>query len=166
MSTVSSVCGSAWKSSQVHLPTSDPPAFKLRFHLSSGVCGVGPAVKTGKSSVTYWPGGTRCRSALARSRPVKPLVEIMGGSLGVAPACVTTRSGDRAATGSEPQRSSHPARRDRIVVQPLRHDACPCQCAGRSDLKAARSSAEKSSGSSQAGKWPPLSTSLKYVWLG
>jgi hypothetical protein len=26
--------------------------------LSSGVCGVGPADSTGKSVVTYWPGGT------------------------------------------------------------------------------------------------------------
>jgi LPXTG-site transpeptidase (sortase) family protein len=36
----------------------------------------------------------------------------------------------------------------------------------RSDLNAARSSAEKSSGSSQAAKWPPRSTSLKYTRLG
>ena len=35
------------------------------------------------------------------------------------------------------------------------------QRAGRSDLKADRSSLEKSSGSSQAAKWPPLSTALK-----
>ena len=31
----------------------------------------------------------------------------------------------------------------------------------RSDLKASRTSVEKSSGSSQAAKWPPLSASLK-----
>ena len=31
----------------------------------------------------------------------------------------------------------------------------------RSDLNAARTSVAKSSGSSQAAKWPPLSTSLK-----
>jgi hypothetical protein len=31
----------------------------------------------------------------------------------------------------------------------------------RSNLNAARTSVEKSSGSSQAAKWPPLSTSLK-----
>jgi hypothetical protein len=36
----------------------------------------------------------------------------------------------------------------------------------RSDLNAARSSEENSSGSSQAAKWPPLSTSLKYVRSG
>ena len=33
--------------------------------------------------------------------------------------------------------------------------------AQRSDLNASRSSDEKSSGSSHAAKWPPLSTSLK-----
>src|SRR4029077_4636639 len=36
----------------------------------------------------------------------------------------------------------------------------------RSDRKAARSSSEKSCGSSQAAKCPPLSTSLKYVTFG
>src|SRR5215470_16465066 len=96
MSTVSSVRGSVSNSSQVHLPTSDPPSCKVRVQLSSGVCGVGPALRTGKSSVTYWPGGTLCWSALARPRPVKPLVVVMGGFLGVAPACATTRSGDGA----------------------------------------------------------------------
>ena len=35
------------------------------------------------------------------------------------------------------------------------------QCAARSDLNAARSSAAKSSGCSHAAKWPPLSTSWK-----
>ena len=38
-------------------------------HSSSGVCGVGPAESTGKSSVTYWPGGTRSRGASLRDRP-------------------------------------------------------------------------------------------------
>ena len=63
MSTVSSVRGSAWNSSQVHSPRSDPPSCKVRVHLSRGVCGVGPALSTGKSSVTYWPGGSRFSSA-------------------------------------------------------------------------------------------------------
>ena len=36
----------------------------------------------------------------------------------------------------------------------------------RSDRNAARMSVEKSSGSSQAAKWPPLSTSWKYVTFG
>jgi hypothetical protein len=36
----------------------------------------------------------------------------------------------------------------------------------RSGLKPARTSSEKSCGSSQAAKWPPRSTSLKYARLG
>ena len=54
----------------------------------------------------------------------------------------------------------------------LSNDSCaaptsgssPLRCAGsfqRSDLNAARISLLKSSGSSHAAKWPPLSTSLK-----
>src|SRR5262245_14948245 len=86
MSTVSLVRGSAWNSSQVHLPTRDPPSCKARVHLSSGVCGVGPALRTGKSSVTYWPGGTRFSSPLACRRPVKPLVVVIGASHGAASA--------------------------------------------------------------------------------
>jgi hypothetical protein len=46
----------------------------------------------------------------------------------------------------------------RRVLWPMRRQ--------RSELNAARTSAVKSSGSSQAGKWPPLSTSLKYERLG
>ena len=38
--------------------------------------------------------------------------------------------------------------------------------AQRSDLNAVRSSAANSFGSSQAAKWPPLSTTLKYARLG
>lgn len=72
MSTVILVCGSAWNASQLHFPARDPPSCRARVHFSSGVRGVGPALRTGKSSVTYWPGGTRFPSALARGRPVKP----------------------------------------------------------------------------------------------
>jgi hypothetical protein len=36
----------------------------------------------------------------------------------------------------------------------------------RSEPNAARTSVAKSSGSSQAAKWPPRSTALKYPWLG
>src|SRR5262245_41281235 len=41
-------------------------------HSSSGVCGVGPAERTGKSRVTYWPGGTRAGSTSAARRPRNP----------------------------------------------------------------------------------------------
>src|SRR5215204_2183391 len=74
MSTVTRVWGSAWNFSQVHLPASDLPSCRARVHLSSGVRGVGPALRTGKPSVTYWPGGIRSAATLARGRPVKPLV--------------------------------------------------------------------------------------------
>src|SRR4029077_11890419 len=43
-----------------------------RFQSSSDLCGVGPAERTGKSGVTYWPGGTRPDSASPRRRPWKP----------------------------------------------------------------------------------------------
>jgi hypothetical protein len=35
----------------------------VKLHSSTGVCGVGPADRTGKSFVTYCPGGTREESA-------------------------------------------------------------------------------------------------------
>jgi hypothetical protein len=39
-----------------------------------GIRGVGPAERTGKSSVRYWPGGS-C-GLLSRLRPLKPLVTV------------------------------------------------------------------------------------------
>src|SRR6266511_63086 len=63
MSTVTFSLGSASSDSQVHdIGCSTAPRI-VKLHASSGVCGVGPADSTGKSSVTYWPGGTRARSA-------------------------------------------------------------------------------------------------------
>src|SRR5262245_23253269 len=41
MSTVSSVFGSAWNSSQLHFPTSDPPSCRPSVQLASGCRGVG-----------------------------------------------------------------------------------------------------------------------------
>src|SRR5919198_2688000 len=71
MSTVRVSLGSAVSSSHVHDTGSStaPPSVKL--HSSSGVCGGGPAERTGKSVVTYWPGGTREGSTAGR-RPRKP----------------------------------------------------------------------------------------------
>src|SRR6188768_1769581 len=64
--------GSARNSSHSHDAGSSiaPPTAKL--HSSSGVCGVGPAERTGKSRVTYWPGGTRAGSTSAARRPRNP----------------------------------------------------------------------------------------------
>ena len=70
MSTVTVSAGRARNSSHVQLFGSLPPAIE-NVQSASGVCGVGPADSTGKSSVTYWPGGTRPAGA-GRRLPWKP----------------------------------------------------------------------------------------------
>src|SRR5438067_2274610 len=70
MSFVTASDGSARSSSHVQLTGSAPPSI-ANVHSSSRVCGVGPADSTGKSSVTYWPGGRRPLSS-PRPRPLKP----------------------------------------------------------------------------------------------
>ncbi len=70
MSVVMSSVGSARNSSQVQLFGSLPPWIE-NVQFDSGVCGVGPADRTGKSSVTSWPGGPR-PSGAARRLPWKP----------------------------------------------------------------------------------------------
>src|SRR6516225_724026 len=67
MSVVSVSVGSARNSSHVQLTGSRPPSIE-NVHLDSGVCGVGPADRTGKSLVTYCPGGTRSAGAASRLR--------------------------------------------------------------------------------------------------
>ena len=57
--------GSAFSSSHVHEPGSSTAPTIAKLHSSSGTCGVGPAESTGKSSVRYWPGGTRSGRAAA-----------------------------------------------------------------------------------------------------
>ena len=59
MSTVTVSAGSARNSSHGHDTGSSTAPWIVKLHSSSGVCGVGPAESTGKSRVTYWPGGTR-----------------------------------------------------------------------------------------------------------
>src|SRR3954466_9189771 len=63
-----------------------------------------------------------------------------------------------------------PGRRRRRRVEPLVAPLSDGMRSGRltyrSERNAARTSVEKSSGSSQAAKWPPLSTSLKYARSG
>src|SRR5215510_9576481 len=67
MSVVSVSAGRARNCSHVQLFGSRPPSIE-NVHLDSGVCGVGPADSTGKSAVTYWPGGTRPAGASTRLR--------------------------------------------------------------------------------------------------
>src|SRR5215831_4788213 len=72
MSTVICSLGRARNSSHVQDTESSTSPSMVNVHRSSGVCGVGPAERTGKSVVTYWPGGTRSRGASERARPRKP----------------------------------------------------------------------------------------------
>src|SRR6266478_5466857 len=67
MSVVSVSVGRARNSSQVQLFASRPPVME-NDQRDNAVCGVGPADKTGKSLVTYCPGGTRPAGASSRLR--------------------------------------------------------------------------------------------------
>src|SRR5918996_690747 len=78
MSRVTSSLGRARNSSHVQRRGSSTSPTTEKSHWSSGVCGVGPAERTGKSGVTYWPGGTRSRGTSSRRRPLKPW-EMIGG---------------------------------------------------------------------------------------
>jgi len=72
MSTVMRSLGSAVNSFHVHdLGSSTSPRIS-KVHHAIGSCGVGPAERTGKSCVTYWPGGTRPLSASSLRRPRNP----------------------------------------------------------------------------------------------
>src|SRR6266568_1423804 len=77
MSAVISSVGSARNSSQVQRRGSSTSPATVKSHRSNGVCGVGPADRTGKSLVRYWPGGSRPGGASPR-RPRKPR-EMIGG---------------------------------------------------------------------------------------
>src|SRR5262249_52178837 len=72
MSRVISSLGRARNSSHVQRCGSLTSPTIEKSHSSSAVCGVGPAERTGKSRVTYWPGGTRVRSTSAARRPRNP----------------------------------------------------------------------------------------------
>src|SRR5690348_14821144 len=72
MSTVMVTDGSARNCSHGQDTGSSTAPSIVKLHSSSGVCGVGPADRTGKSPVTYWPGGTRLGSATGRRLPLKP----------------------------------------------------------------------------------------------
>src|SRR5216683_377213 len=72
MSTVTVSLGNARSSSHDQDTGSSTAPRIVKLHDSRGRCGVGPAESTGKSSVTYCPGGTRAGSTDARLLPVKP----------------------------------------------------------------------------------------------
>src|SRR6202021_529323 len=71
MSTVTVSVGSAWNSCHVH-ETGDWPPSMENVQSVSRVCGVGPADSTGKSEVTYCPGGTRPAGSASWWRRWKP----------------------------------------------------------------------------------------------
>src|ERR687894_2342031 len=109
MSTVTSSLGSARNSSQVQRRGSSTSPMIEKSHCSSGRCGVGPADRTGKSLVRYWPGGTRPLGASSR-RPRKPR-EVIGGILPPSRRSVLGRSGGKQSTTAAltqcPKRDSH-----------------------------------------------------------
>src|SRR5918999_2417803 len=72
MSRVTASLGRARNSSHVQRRGSSPSPTIEKSHWSRGVWGVGPAERTGKSGVTYWPGGTRSLGTSSRRRPLKP----------------------------------------------------------------------------------------------
>src|SRR5918996_6329795 len=78
MSRVTSSLGRARNSSQVQRRGSSTSPTTEKSHWSSGVGGGGPAERTGKSGVTYWPGGTRSPGTSSRRRPLKAR-EMIGG---------------------------------------------------------------------------------------
>src|SRR4026209_2177989 len=64
--------GRATNSSHGHDTGSSTAPRIVKLHSSNGVWGVGPAERTGKSPVTYCPGGTREGSASGCRRRWKP----------------------------------------------------------------------------------------------
>src|SRR4051794_40536906 len=71
MSVAMSSVGSAWSSAQLHEDRAPDSGRMVNCHSAVSIRGVGPAERTGKSSVRNWPGG---RSGLDwRERPEKPL---------------------------------------------------------------------------------------------
>src|SRR6266568_6066018 len=72
MSTVGVSCGRACSSCQVHRFGSFTSPSIEKSHRSRGVCGVGPAERTGKPRSRYCPGGIRPLSSLFWRRPRNP----------------------------------------------------------------------------------------------
>src|SRR3954464_8510122 len=64
--------GSFWNSSHVHRADLPVTPVNVKSHFSTGLRGVGPAERTGKSRVSYWPGGSRDAASLLDRRPRNP----------------------------------------------------------------------------------------------
>src|ERR687898_458098 len=72
MSAVMGSRGSVWNSSHVHRAVRPPGPRSVKSHAGSETLGVGPAESTGKSRVSYWPGGSRTALEVERGRPRNP----------------------------------------------------------------------------------------------
>src|SRR5665647_1380723 len=72
MSRVIVSCGNASNSVQLHVALFPPAPMSEKLQRSSGVCGVGPAESTGKSRVSYCPGGSFAARPASGRRPRKP----------------------------------------------------------------------------------------------
>src|SRR5262245_35615236 len=72
MSTLTGSRGRSWSSVQLQRRGVATRPRTSRLQRSRGVRGVGPAERTGKSRVWYWPGGIRAGSTPSRRRPTKP----------------------------------------------------------------------------------------------
>src|SRR5207253_3925633 len=83
MSFTKSCAGSFWKSSQLHEAGSFTSPSILKDHDPSGVRGVGPAERTGKSLTRCCPGGIRVAADPASWRlPTKPRVTKRSATVG------------------------------------------------------------------------------------
>src|ERR1051325_12133540 len=86
-STVKVSVGKSRNDFQSHRRRTFVPSSITHSHWSSGMCGVGPADKTGKSVVRYCPGGSFASAALRR--PEKPREMIPIGSYPYRVSCRT-----------------------------------------------------------------------------
>src|ERR671910_528196 len=72
MSAVMGSRGSTWNSSHVHRAVRPSGLRSVKSHAPGATRGVAPAESTGKSRVSYWPGGSRSAAAADRGRPRNP----------------------------------------------------------------------------------------------
>src|SRR6187401_1303783 len=119
MSTVTSSAGSPWSSSHVHVRGSSTRPVISNRQASSWTLGVGPADRTGKSGVTYWPGGMRPLGASASRRPRNPLEMkpiVLPSDQGALPPVTHRSKRSTCALGHAPSQGIVPAlRRSRMA---------------------------------------------------
>src|SRR5438067_896551 len=75
-STVTFSVGSSRNDFQFHCRKTFVPSSTVNSHFSSGMCGVGPAERTGKAVVRYCPGGSFTSSAARLPKKPREMVPI------------------------------------------------------------------------------------------